>query len=67
MAAPAIGSFTFGYMAGQLYEKQTQENDTKCYGDSCYSLAFMIAALLSYGAAVVSLYLNARRQRLNKV
>jgi hypothetical protein len=67
VAAPAIGSFTFGYMAGALYEQQTNANDTKCYGDSCYSLAFMVSALLSYGAAIVALYLNTRRKRLNKV
>jgi len=65
MLSPAAGTFAFGYLAGYFYDLQLDEDSTKCTGNSCFSMAFLLTAVCTCIGGLISLYLSYRR-KLNK-
>jgi MFS family permease len=72
--APACGSIALGQLAGYLYDRQADkegnhdvgavdddEDNDRCYGSSCYNIAFLVSGSLCLLAAVIALTLAIRR------
>jgi len=66
LIAPALGTAGFGFMAGQLYQLQIEDEDSvQCYGESCYKTTFLITAIATALSAVLSVLLTMHRRKLN--